>query len=378
MQIEEQLACGHGEFTAGLFCIDDLRKRCKDGVPLHRGMGLTRENWKPGNIRQEVLSFQQEADSVWLYEEIVDSSKTLREAFEYVPSVAPTDCTVLITGEIGTGKRLVAQAMHSLSHRSPGAFVRVDCAAISPSQIALELSGQQKDSWSPRTQPRPRCFEMTEGGTIFLEGVDALSLESQAVLLRCLQEMEFESANGNPASRYKARLIAATNHDLQDAVAKGTFRRDLYYQLNVFPIHVPPLRDRKQDIPVLIKLFLKHYARMTGKNIPDLSSSVMASLQSYPWPGNMLELQYVLERFVNLCEAESFSVDVRWVSSSASVGPIKGIWIPEQKELLEAALLEMLSVLPGWEESFICSSRTEPGFIKGDAFAYFRSSTAAT
>ena len=313
-----------------------------------------------------------------MYEEIVGSSSTLQEALEHVPSVAATDCTVLITGETGTGKEYVARAIHRLSHRSPRAFVRMNCAAIPPHLIASELFGQPGNSRSPRTQPRPGCLQLAEGETIFLDGIGDLSSEGQAALLRCLLEIETDSANENPSQHNHVRVIASAHRDLRIATLEGTFLRELFHRFNVFTINIPSLREIKKDIPKLVWRFLRRYTKMTGRKISNLSTQTMEILQSYPWPGNMRELQRVLERFTSLWEAESFSVDAKWISHAAPVRPIKGQWLPKEKELVEAALLEMLAELPGWEqESLVCSTRTGPGLAKGDSFEYFRFGTAA-
>jgi formate hydrogenlyase transcriptional activator len=195
---------------------------------------------------------------------------------------------------------------------------------------------------------------LAEGGTIFLEGIGKLSAESQLALLRVLQEIESESACEDDSIRSDVRLIAATHRDLEAATGNGTFRGDLFDRLIGIPIKVPPLRERKEYIPMLAWYFLTHYAGTAGKKLPSLTGSVMDLLQSYPWPGNMRELQRVMERFVNLCEAKSFSVDAKcipWESISArtSVRVEFGELLPSEKELLEDALMEMLAELPGWE-----------------------------
>jgi DNA-binding NtrC family response regulator len=242
---------------------------------------------------------------------------------------------------------LVASAIHRLSHRSPQAFVRANCAAIPPERIASELLGRQKDSRPQATQPRPGRFQPTEGGTIFWEGIADLSAEAQLALLRVLQEIESEPAAD-------VRLIAATNRDLSAATANGTFRRDLFDRLSGISIKIPPLRERKEDIPVLARYFLTRYAGRAGKTLPSLTGPAMDLLQSYPWPGNMRELQRVMERFVSLCEAESFSVAAKCIpresiSERTSIRSVSGEVVPNEKKFLEDALMEMLAELPGWE-----------------------------
>ena len=273
-----------------------------------------------------------------------------------MPRVAATNCTVLITGEIGTGTELVARAIHRLSHRSPQAFVRVNCAAIPPERIASELLGRQKDSRSQATQPRPGRFQLAEGGTIFLEGIADLSAQAQHSLLWVLQEIESEPAAD-------VRLIGATNRDLANGAANGTFRRDLFDRLNGIAIKVPPLRERKEDIPLLVRYFLTRYAGRAGKKLPNLTRPAMDLLQSYPWPGNMREFQRVMEGFVSFFEMESFSVAAKCIArgSISACTPVRSLsreLVPNEKEFLEDALMEMLAELPGWESGLSCDKRS--------------------
>jgi transcriptional regulator with GAF, ATPase, and Fis domain len=306
------------------------------------------------NVRKEPLHFQRYIDSSQLDEDIFASSEALLPALVYVPNLAATDCSVLITGETGTGTELVARAIHRLSYRSSQAFVRVNCAAIPPQLIASELFGRQKDSWSQATQPRPDHFQLEKGGTIFLEGLGDLSAEAQIALLRVLQGMESEPTGYDDSNRSDVRLIATTTRDLRAAAADGTFHRNLFDRLNGFPIKIPPLRERKEDIPMLARYFLNRYARRADKTFPSLTKSAMDLLQSYPWPGNMRELQRVMERFVSLYEAESCSVAAKCISresisAGTSVRSVSGELVPNEMEFLEDALMEMLAELPGWE-----------------------------
>jgi transcriptional regulator with GAF, ATPase, and Fis domain len=265
----------------------------------------------------------------------------------HVPRVAATDCAVLITGEIGTGTELVAGAIHRLSHRSPQAFVRTNCAAIPPERIASELLGRQKGSRSQATQPRPGRFHLAEGRTIFWEGIGDLSAKAQLSLLRVLQEIEAEPAGG-------ARLIAATNRDLAAATANGSFRRDLFDRLNGISIKIPPLRERKEDIPMLARYFLTRYAGRAGRRLPSLTRPAVDLLQSYPWPGNMRELQRVMELFVSLYEGESCAVAAKCIpreslSARTYVRSLSGELVPNEKKFLEDLLIEMFAELLGWE-----------------------------
>jgi transcriptional regulator with GAF, ATPase, and Fis domain len=350
LQANNQLECRH---TADLFCISDFwpKQRSVAGL-LGRVTGTQKWN---STLREEPLHSQQSIDSSQLDEDIFGSSEMLLPALVHVPNLAASDCTVLITGETGTGAELLAKAIHSLSRRSLLAFVRVNCAAIPPQLIGSEpFAGRQKGSGSQATQPRPDRFQPAKGGTILLEGLGDLSAEAQLALLRVLQELESQPTGCDDSIRSDVRLIATTNRDLRAAVADGTFRSDLFDRLNGFPIKIPPLRERKQDIAVLARYFLNRYARRADKTLPSLTKSAMDLLQSYPWPGNVRELQRVMERFASLCEAESVSVGGKCIpresiSARTSVRPASGELVPSEKELLEDALMKMLAELPGWE-----------------------------
>ena len=246
-------------------------------------------------------------------EEIVGTSAALQRVLSLVSKVAPTDASVLVTGETGTGKELIARAIHSKSRRSACAFVSVNCAAMPRDLIASELFGHEKGSFTGAVQRRLGRFEMAEGGTIFLDEVGELPLGTQIALLRVLQEHEFERVGGTRSIQTNVRVIAATNRNLQAASNAGTFRSDLFYRLNVFPIEIPPLRERRADIPVLVDYFLDRCARNVGKNIKGINKKSLDWLQSYPWPGNIRELQNVIERSVIMCETENFSVDETWL-----------------------------------------------------------------
>jgi transcriptional regulator with GAF, ATPase, and Fis domain len=281
-----------------------------------------------------------------MFEEIVGTSAALQSILSRVSKVAPTDSTVLITGETGTGKELVARALHKRSHRSSRAFVSVNCAAIPSDLVASELFGHEKGAFTGAIQQRLGHFELAEGGTIFLDEVGDLPAVTQIALLRVLQEHEFERVGGTLPIHADVRVIAATNRDLQSAITAGTFRRDLFYRLNVFPIEVPSLRERQEDIPVLVAYFVDRYARKAGKSIRGVSTKSLELLQSYPWPGNIRELLNVIERSVILCDTETFSVDESWLSRQPPASEAKSQ--PElsrklavqEKEMIEAALRE--------------------------------------
>jgi transcriptional regulator with GAF, ATPase, and Fis domain len=281
-----------------------------------------------------------------MFEEIVGTSPALRSVLTHVSKVAPTDSTVLITGETGTGKELIARAVHRRSQRSSRPFVSVNCAAIPRDLIASELFGHEKGAFTGALQRRFGRFELAEGGTIFLDEIGEIPAETQVALLRVLQEHEFERIGGTGAIRSNVRLIAATNRDLQAAIAAGKFRSDLFYRLHVFPIEVPPLRARREDIPMLVAYFIDRFARKAGKSIRNVNKQSMELLQSYPWPGNIRELQNVIERSVIVCDTENFSVDESWLSRQPLASmPKSQPELPRklatrEKEMIEAALRE--------------------------------------
>jgi PAS domain S-box-containing protein len=297
-------------------------------------------------LYQENIALKEEVDRASMFEEIVGNSPALRAVLSHVSRVAPTESTVLITGETGTGKELIARAVHKRSQRSSRAFVSVNCAAIPRDLIASELFGHEKGAFTGATQRRLGRFELAEGGTIFLDEIGEIPIETQISLLRVLQEREFERVGGAGTIQTNVRVIAATNRDLQAAIAAGTFRSDLFYRLNVFPIEMPPLRKRREDIPVLVEYFIDRFARKAGKAIRTVNNRSFELLQSYSWPGNIRELQNVIERSVIVCDTENFFVDESWLSRQPPRSEPKSR--PElsqklasrEKEMIEAALLE--------------------------------------
>ncbi len=297
-------------------------------------------------LKHESVALPEEIDKGSMCDEIVGSSGALQKVLSLVSKVAPTDATVLVTGETGTGKELIARAIHRQSHRSSRAFVCVNCAAVPRDLIASELFGHEKGSFTGALQRRLGRFELAEGGTIFLDEVGELPLETQIALLRVLQEHEFERVGGTRSIQTNVRVIAATNRNLQAAVATGIFRSDLYYRLNVFPIDMPPLRERREDIPVLVEYFVDHCARKVGKNIQGITKESLDLLRSYPWPGNIRELQNVIERSVIMCETENFSVDETWLSLQPVASESNGQsdfsqkLAAQEKEMIESALRE--------------------------------------
>src|SRR6202035_5281544 len=296
-----------------------FQKGGNDGVAF--ALDLSKQKQAEAEIRalkdqlyRENLALRYEVDRALMFEEIVGSSKALKNALSRVAKVAPTDSTVFISGETGTGKELIARAVHKRSRRSGRSFVSVNCAALAPTLISSELFGHEKGAFTGATQRRLGRFELADGGTIFLDEVGELLPDTQAALLRVLQEREFERVGGTQLIRVDVRVIAATNRDLKAAVANGTFRQDLFYRLNVFPIEVPALRERKDDLLMLVEYFVQRYAKRAGKNIRSIDKKALALLQSYDWPGNIRELQNIIERSVILSSGEVFSVDESWLS----------------------------------------------------------------
>jgi formate hydrogenlyase transcriptional activator len=303
-------------------------------------------------VRNETFALREEIDRTSMSEEIVGSSAALRRVLAQVDKVAPTDSTVLIFGETGTGKELIARSIHKRSKRADRAFIAVNCAAIPQSLIASELFGHEKGAFTGAAQRRLGRFEAADGGTIFLDEVGELPLETQIALLRVLQDKKIERVGNSQSIPVDIRVLAATNRDLNAAIAAGTFRRDLFYRLNVVPIEIPSLRERKDDIPLLLEYLIDRYAQTAGKRIRNIERRTLELFESYDWPGNIRELQNVVERAVILSDGETFAVDHSWFvkGSKEPIGPT----IPfadevaqHEKELIEAALKESKGRISG-------------------------------
>lgn len=289
--------------------------------------------------QRENLALREEIDTMAMFEEIVGTSPRLHAVLARVAKVARTDSTVLITGETGTGKELIARAIHKRSNRSNGPFVSVNCAAIPRDLIASELFGHEKGAFTGALQRRLGRFELAQGGTLFLDEIGELPAETQVALLRVLQEREFQRVGSNQTIKSDVRVIAATHRDLPAAIAAGSFRSDLFYRINVFPLEVPPLRERQEDIRLLVEYFIDRYSSKSGKTIKRIDRKSLDRLQSYPWPGNIRELQNVIERSVILCDTENFSVDESWLSHEKQLSqPLPDEMISQEKELIETAL----------------------------------------
>jgi formate hydrogenlyase transcriptional activator len=303
-------------------------------------------------IRNENLALREEIDRSSMHEEIVGSSRALRAVISQISKVAPTDSTVLVLGETGTGKELIARAIHNRSTRSTRAFIRVNCGAIPPSLIASELFGHEKGSFTGALQRRMGRFESADGGTIFLDEIGDLPMETQVALLRVLQEREFERIGGSQTVSVDVRVLAATNRDLNAAVKEGSFREDLFYRLNVFPIRMPALRERTDDIPLLAEYLIDRYAKRLGKRITKISKKTLDLLQAYSWPGNIRELQNVIERAVILSDSETFSVDETWFApvspkSAVPAVPLVANLGEREREMIEKALREARGLVSG-------------------------------
>lgn len=310
-------------------------------------------------LHQENLALKEEIDQASMFEEIVGCSDTLRRVLVQVEKVAPTDSTVLITGETGTGKELIARAIHKRSKRAGHAFISVNCASIPASLIASELFGHEKGAFTGALQRRQGRFELAHTGTIFLDEVGELPVETQIALLRVLQERQFERIGGNRVLETDVRVIAATNRDLKAAIAAGTLRADLLYRLNVFPIEVPALRQRTDDIPVLVEYFVKRYAQKAGKRIKNIRKKTLDLFQTYDWPGNVRELQNVVERAVVLSDDDTFLVPESWLKPALGGEPQRVLdrgltsvplvanLIEHEKEIIEKALRDAEGVVGG-------------------------------
>ena len=295
--------------------------------------------------QNENIALREEFDQSLMFEEIVGSSQSLRKVLKAVDKVAATDSTVLILGETGTGKELIARAIHKRSPRSSRAFIRVNCAAIPTELIASELFGHEKGAFTGALERRIGRFEAADGGTLFLDEVGDLPAETQITLLRVLQEREFERIGSTKPVQVDVRILAATNRDLAADVDEGDFRRDLYYRLNVFPVNVPPLRERIEDIQLLAEYLLKRYAKKAGKKITTIDRLTLEMLQNYDWPGNVRELQNVIERAVILCETPVLYVDDTWFRREAPSRAGQLVYFNDslnssEREMIERALSE--------------------------------------
>ena len=302
--------------------------------------------------RNENLALREQIDRDSMFEDIVGSSEALRKVLRQIAKLASSDSTVLILGETGTGKELIARSIHKRSNRAERAFIGVNCAAIPQSLIGSELFGHEKGAFTGATQRRLGRFEAANGGTMFLDEVGDLPPEIQVALLRVLQEREIERVGSNKAIPIDVRVIAATHRDLNTLVAEGKFREDLLYRLNVVPVDVPPLRERVADIPLLVEYFIDRFSKKAGKKFRSIDKKSLGLLQAYRWPGNIRELQNVIERAVILCDGETFSVDETWLRrelpiARSRVTTLNRVLVRQEKEMIETALEECYGQVSG-------------------------------
>jgi formate hydrogenlyase transcriptional activator len=309
------------------------------------GMDIEDRKREEERTRNENFALREDIIRSSMCEEIIGSSVALRGTLNKVAKVAPSDSTVLILGETGTGKELIARAIHRLSNRSARAFIRVNCAAIPASLIASELFGYEKGAFTGAVQRRVGRFESADGGTIFLDEIGDLPAETQIALLRVLQEREFERVGSNQPIRVNVRVLAATHRNLKADVAAGTFRQDLFYRLEVFPIQVPSLRERIDDIPLLLEYLIERYGKKAGKRFSSIPRRTLELFQAYDWPGNIRELQNVVERAVLLSDGDVFEVDEAWLKRDVApvpsvAGPLASTLEERERGMIEAALTE--------------------------------------
>lgn len=314
-------------------------------ISLKNALQYEQLNKAKDRLLDENMTLREQIDGACMFEEIVGSSPLLQRVLTNVVKVGPTDSTVLILGETGTGKELIARATHKCSRRSGRPFISVNCASIPPSLIASELFGHEKGAFTGALQQRQGRFELAHSGTIFLDEIGELPAEAQIALLRVLQERQFERVGGNRVITTDVRVVAATNRDLPAAIAAGTFREDLFYRLNVFPIEVPSLRERKEDIPMLVEYFVKRFAEKMGKHIRKIDHKTLELCQNYGWPGNIRELQNIVERSVILLGGDTFWIDEAWLSNRQpsmrdSATSLTATLETQEKKIIEAALAE--------------------------------------
>jgi formate hydrogenlyase transcriptional activator len=352
-EFEARLLRHDGEYRWFLFRLTPLKDE-RGHITRWYGTGTDIEDRKRAEeeIRKENIVLREELGKTSMFEEVIGTSSALQMVLARAAKVAPTDSTVLIMGETGTGKELIARAIHKRSKRSERPFISVNCAAVPSSLIMSELFGHEKGAFTGAVQRRLGRFELAGGGTIFLDEVGDLPMETQIALLRVLQEREFERVGGTEVLRADVRVISATNRDLQAAIADGGFRSDLYYRLNVFPIKLPPLRERKEDVPLLVNYFVDRYATRAGKKIKHIQKKALEALEDYSWPGNVRELQNVIERSLIIGETNEFSIDKSWFSHEFQssprvrrVGPASRI--STEQEQIEAALAQTKGKVSG-------------------------------
>jgi formate hydrogenlyase transcriptional activator len=316
-------------------------------IALQNALAFQRIEELNARLSEEKVYLEDEIRTDSRFEEIIGQSRALRAILKQVETVAPTDSTVLIYGETGTGKELLARAIHDLSQRRQGTFVKLNCAAIPTGLLESEMFGHEKGAFTGAIAQRIGRFELAHRGTMFLDEVGEIPLELQTKLLRVLQEREFERLGSSRTVKTDARLVAATNRDLTAMVEQRQFRADLYYRLNVFPITVPPLRDRREDIPLLVRYFVQQFARRMNKRITAIPSETMQALSRYLWPGNIRELQNFIERAVILTAGSTLEAPIRELKRS----PGAATAAPSAAEVQTLAAAERDAIVRALRES---------------------------
>jgi len=345
-QLEQRMLGQQGDYRWFLFRYNPLKDEQGNLVRWYViATDIEERRQSEERVRNEILVLRDEIDRDSMFEDIVGSSEPLRTVLTQISRVAPSDSTVLILGETGTGKELIARAIHTRSKRAQRAFIGVNCGAIPGSLIASELFGHEKGAFTGATQRRLGRFEAASGGTIFLDEVGDLPPDIQIALLRVLQEREIERVGSDKPISVDVRVLAATHRDLEKLASEGRFRRDLLYRLNVVPIHMPSLRERAADIPLLVEYFIARFGRKVGKKFRTIDKETLRLLQAYEWPGNVRELQNVIERAVILSDSDTFAVDETWLKREPSEAArpavaLSGVLLKQEKEMIETALSE--------------------------------------
>ncbi|MDY0382701.1 MAG: sigma-54 dependent transcriptional regulator [Atribacterota bacterium] len=290
-------------------------------------------------IKNENQYFREEEERRFNFKEIVGQSSAMKNVLEMVKKVAPLPTTVMITGESGTGKELIARALHMNSPRREKPFVVANCVAFSPSLLESELFGHEKGAFTGANSRRIGRFEVAHGGTVFLDEIGEVNITTQAKLLRVVQEKEFERVGSSASIKVEVRLIAATNKDLEKEIKEGRFREDLFYRLNVFHIDIPPLRERKEDIPRLIEHFIKKYNQILNKRISAISSEGLSLLIDYSFPGNVRELENIIERAMIMCDSDIIEKELLFFLEQKNVSPRLGTLKEMEREMIKKGLI---------------------------------------
>jgi len=343
---------GVGRLNENAFTEDDAELLTEVGkqvaIAVENALAYREIDALKNKLQEEKLYLQEEIRTEYNFEEIVGTSATLKRALQDVETVAPTDSTVLIFGETGTGKELIARALHNLSGRAEHTLVKVNCAAIPTGLLESEMFGHERGAFTGAVTQRKGRFELAHHGTIFLDEVEEIPIELQPKLLRVLQEQEFERLGSGKTIRVDVRVVAATNADLAQMVAEKKFRSDLYYRLNVFPVSLPALRERPEDIPLLVNFFAQKFAQQMKKPIKTIPTETMTHLTAYGWPGNIRELQNLIERAVILSRSSVLEVPLAELKQSGNGSPVNQLQSPASLEAVERAHILKVLRETGW------------------------------